>query len=214
MNIQKIIGIILIILIIFFTYKKNNEYFDNKESIMNIAKMYADASGTAYFNNISVNNININNNRARFVRIGNDLPGTNIGLDYWNITSVKVFDISGNIVSDDKTVTIAAGAQWIDDSGVVQSGEPSIITKPVPTFNKTTGNYIDLYQGGAGVNALIIDLGQEYNLSQIIIWGRYLPAWYQRLNNTSIQLIAEDGVTVKKTIYTGTWETLSKEFYL
>ena len=221
MNIQLIIGIILVILIIFFTYKKNNEYFNNNESIMNIAKLYADASGTAYFNKISAqdasfNNISVKNvnNKARYVRIGNDLSGSITLSKYWNVTSVKIFDMSGNNISDGKSVTIVAGAPWKNSSGVPVGNDANIITKEKPTFVNSTYHYQYLYQGGEGGNALKIDLGKEYKISEIIIWGRAYPTWYQRLNNTSIQLIAEDGITVNKTLYSGTWETLSKEFYL
>jgi len=166
-------------------------------------------------NNITANNITVNNmetyneNKARYVRIGNDLSGTNLKLeDYWNIASVKVYDINGKNVSDNKPVTIVAGSK--DPSSAI----PNIITIPTANFVKSTGYNENLYLGGQGKNALQIDLGQEYHIKQIIIWGRWWLDWYYRLNNTSIQLIDKDGVTVKNTIYTGTWETWSKEFNL
>ena len=51
---EHIIIAILLILILFFIWNNNKEHLTGTEAVFNISKVYADASGTANFNNLNV----------------------------------------------------------------------------------------------------------------------------------------------------------------
>jgi hypothetical protein len=63
-NVKVLIAIIFIIIItLILIYKKNEHLFVGTEPVINIAKVYADATGTASFNNINLaGNASINGN--------------------------------------------------------------------------------------------------------------------------------------------------------
>jgi hypothetical protein len=253
MNYYHLIITAILILVISILYTKNKENFISaSESVLNIAKIYSDASSTVNFNNInnigkitsndiSSNNINTNNintnnimingnlykrqNRTRYIRVGNKFSeNTQINIvDYWTLLELQAFDYSGNNVAENKPVTITAGknvgASW---------SSPSNITNGLVGIRDSIDANI-LYHGDVGVNELEIDLGQEYDLSQIVLFNRPAPtdvfnstkstdlnvlAGSERLNNTTIQLFDKDKKLVRR-IYTGIWyTTYSKEYIL
>jgi hypothetical protein len=55
MDIYDYIAIAILLLIIFVVYRKNKEHLMvGSEPVLNVAKIYADASGTAAFNNVTI----------------------------------------------------------------------------------------------------------------------------------------------------------------
>jgi hypothetical protein len=233
MNLYDFIAIAILIIIIIIIYRKNKEHLTaSNESIQNIGKIYADASGTVNFNNISTNSIMINGNlykkqnRTRYIRVGNTFTeNTRINkVDYWTLLELQAFDYSGNNVAENKPVTITAGSThngtW---------SKPENITNGMIGGRDNTGiiEAKAFYHGSTGDNELEIDLGREYDLSQIAIFNRSPDDGVfsstgtisgigasERLNNTTIQLLDKDKNLVRR-IYTGVWyATYSKEYIL
>jgi hypothetical protein len=124
MDIYDYIAIAILLLIIFVVYRKNKEHLTvGTEPVLNIAKIYADATGTVTFNNI--NNIakiittdlsanNISNNKLRVI----DISANNINSDNISNNKLIVTDISANNITisselnapNDKNYIWAVGA--------------------------------------------------------------------------------------------------------
>lgn len=100
MEIKYIFAIILVILIVILFYK-NNENLTPLESVLNVAKIYADASGTAIFNNVRSNNINTDKITTKEFNISSSSTSTfpiNGLLDVsGNARISKKLDVSGNL---------------------------------------------------------------------------------------------------------------------
>jgi hypothetical protein len=97
---EYIIIAILVIVILFFIWNNNKEHLTGNEAVFNIAKVYADATGTVNFNNIRTTG------NANFNKItGVDVSGGN--LDVSGIARFNKFtaldkadgyvDVSGNL---------------------------------------------------------------------------------------------------------------------
>ena len=85
MKTEHIIIAILLIVILFFIWNNNKEHLTGTEAVFNISKVYADASGTANFNNIkTAGNAGVTGNLdvsgvGRFNKItGVDISGGNL----------------------------------------------------------------------------------------------------------------------------------------
>ena len=210
MKITYILVIILLVIIILLYNKKENFIVGN-EAINNIASVYADASGTATFNNINIlGKIYRKDNMARYIRVGNKLTSGINSEEYWSIREVEVYDFSGNNIALNKPVTVISGKSINSDD--TDWGLPE---------NITNGNALaadkDCYHGDISKDhELEIDLGKEYNIYQIIIYNRYERNYTTRANNTSIQLLdSTPNKNVNRVIFTGKWDGLySKEFNL
>jgi hypothetical protein len=282
MKLDYIFGIIIIILIILIIFKKKEHLTAaSNEAIQNVAKIYADASGTVAFNNVNANgtidlinpekttentakkwrfqnrdyapgagnsgleiwqfdgktgagtnnytfedrgvftakNIYTSNwihangtivakqNRARYIRIGNALESGIARREYWTIKEVEVYDFEGTNVAKNKPVTVLKGsANFPGDSnwavpGNIVNGDSKV-------------NDIGDYHGSAGENELEIDLGQEYDITQINVFNRFHDQYTQRADNTSIQLLDKNKVR-NRVIHTGNWyQVYSKEYIL
>jgi len=103
-------------------------------------------------------------------------------------------------------------------------GTPSNITEgeiftyfepsPVSSYNSLADNWNLGFHGDVGINVLQIDLGAEYNISQIEVFNRWHADIDWRANGTTIELIDSNNI-VNKIIYTGIWHRqYSKTFLL
>lgn len=93
-----IITLVLIGLIILLLIKKNEHFLTGNEAVLNIAKIYADASGTTTFNNLKTNNI-INSNKINTTDL--DISGSIYSKNDLNI------DISGYYISTNGNLNVA-----------------------------------------------------------------------------------------------------------
>jgi hypothetical protein len=138
---------------------------------------------------------------ARFIRIGNNVSSSLPRVDKWSISEVEVYDLSGNNIAKNKPVSITAGSQYSSYSA------SNIV-------NGTNSDANIYYHGNDGANELEIDLGQEYIIYNIVVYGRYHDGYWIRANNTSIQLLDKDKKQ-NRIIFTGNWEnSYSKEYTL
>ena len=184
-------------------------------------------------------------NRARFIRVGNfqstDLkelminnPETkfsipNIALDNWQLIEIRVFDHKGVNVSKEKNVSKIPG-----------SGEPYPLPIKTPIENIVNGiifknpkipsdNISEGYIGGVGRHLLQIDLCDEYDISHIELYNRFVYEYGNenittRMNGTIVELISgkKDNPNdpykpdiINRRIHTGIWTNImSKEFLL
>jgi hypothetical protein len=185
-----------------------------------------DVSGSIKFNNLDISgninttgnintsgninttgNINKKQNKARYIRIGNRLLSSVPKRDHWAIKEVEVYDQSGTNIAKNKTVTITAGNTLYPDNA--DWGIPGNIVN-----GKATTDDDDCYHGITGDNELEIDLGAEYDITQINVYNRYNNEQALRANNTSIQLL-DANRNVNRVIYTGNWDkAYSKEYIL
>jgi hypothetical protein len=282
MKLDYIFGIIIIILIILIIFKKKEHLTAaSNEAIQNVAKIYADASGTVTFNNVTVgdtidlinpakinkantvkrwslrnwgsatstddglelwqydaktgvsnryfsfldsgvftakniftsNFIHANGtiaarqNRARYIRIGNALESGIARREYWTIKEVEVYDFEGTNVAKNKPVTVLKGSAYFPgDSNWAVPG--NIVS------GDSKANDGGDYHGSTGENELEIDLGQEYDITQINVFNRFHDQYTQRADNTSIQLLDNNKVRTR-VIHTGNWyQVYSKEYIL
>lgn len=91
-----IISFILIAIIILLLIKKN-ENFTSNEAVVNIAKIYADASGTATFNNLKSTNLNTNKISTNNLDISGTIKNTgNLNIS-GNLNIANKLDISNNL---------------------------------------------------------------------------------------------------------------------
>ncbi len=114
-NVKVLIGIVLIIFIALLLIYKNTEAFTADESILNIAKIYADASGTAYFNDISVNNLDTINN----LKIQNNLDISGVLLVVKQNSNSKNLVIKDNIISNNLDVSGVLNAKQINTADLI-----------------------------------------------------------------------------------------------
>lgn len=102
-NKNLIIISLLIIIILILYFKNKNEYLTSTESILNIAKIYADVSGTVSFNNLQTNNLQSNNLLTNELDILGKLKIKDNNIDASaniNVNNLKVInnlDISGTL---------------------------------------------------------------------------------------------------------------------
>jgi hypothetical protein len=107
MKLDYIFGIIIIILIILIIFKEK-EHLTGNEAVFNISKVYADASGTAAFNNIKING-NIDVSGASFGNInstGNiNSVSASVGYGGLSVTHGSDEGIGGyiNLINSKKT---------------------------------------------------------------------------------------------------------------
>jgi len=190
--------------------------------------------------NLKVNNVLTTKNRARFIRVGNiqsstsDISGnliisdtmattqqTNNSLpefeNNWSLIEIKVFNDKGVNIANGKTVKIKEGIAF-------DNSPPTNITNNLITDikNSDINNNIGVgYQGTGDRNQLEIDLGDEYDISQIQLFNTLDPNNTRRMNNTIVELISgekdkpEEPVIINRIINTGLWDRIySKEFIL
>jgi hypothetical protein len=161
---------------------------------------------------ITSNRVNNKENNAQFIRIGNKIDAT-LRKDYLTIIEVRVYSHSGENIALNKPVSIIEGKRW---SGALNNdGLHGNITNGIifPT-NTHSDNWMHGFIGDIGINVLQIDLGAEYNISQIEIFNRWNDLFDWRLDGTTIELIGANK-NVNKIIYTGLWHRqYSKTFLL
>jgi hypothetical protein len=120
-----IIGIIIFVLLILILFKNNEGFLTGNESVANITKVYADASGTATFNNINSNKITTNKITTAEINItgtGNTIFPITGNLDVsgntrlkQNLTVAGNLDLSGNLqVTGSNVNRIVNGALVVD----------------------------------------------------------------------------------------------------
>ena len=144
-------------------------------------------------------------NRARFIRVGN--KNSELKQDSWTLIQIRVFDNNGTDVALSKPVTI------LDGSATNNTNETNI-TKGVIFDKGLQDNYYLGFHGAAGVSVLQIDLGAEYDLSQIQLFNRWNDSVDWRMNGTTIELFGADRQR-NRIIHTGLWHRqYSKEFLL
>jgi hypothetical protein len=129
-NEYKII-LILILIILFLLYNKKNEHlFVASEPVINIAKVYADASGTVNFNNIKLegkisstnNNLDISANTTTInnLNLQGKITSTNNNLDISaNTTTINNLNLQGKILSTNNNLDISAN---INTNAITTSG--------------------------------------------------------------------------------------------
>jgi hypothetical protein len=202
---------------------QNIDVLNNINILQNKVKLNnVDISGNVDINgnmNITKNvdisgNLNVNGkiyskqNIARYIRIGNKLTSGIDSVDSWTIHEVEVYDSTGINIALNKGVAVISG-----QTAYPNNNEWGIAA------NITNGNAKaldgDSYHGNADKNhELEIDLGQEYDIKQIIVHNRYHSSYVTHANNTSIQLL-DKNKNVNRVIFTGNWlHTYSKEYLL
>jgi hypothetical protein len=226
-------SIILIIIIFFLHTKKKEHLLTSNEAVNNIASLYSNTTATVAFNNINstgstklttldvsgtanlkdINvsgNINKKQNKARYIRIGNRLPSAMDKADYWTIKEIEVYDQSGINIALYKPVTVTAGTTPYPGDSNWGLKENIVNGRAIAANDNDT----DCYHGNTGENELEIDLGVEYDISQIVLHNRYSADYSWRANNTSIQLL-DANRNKNRVIYTGNWlKVYSKEYIL
>ena len=173
-----------------------------------------DSSGNiSTLGNISANKIipKVSNNIAKYIQVGYDPSFGITNNNRWTINQVNAYDISGSDVAKNKPVTKIIG------SGSYRDIPPSFINSY--TLNASQGYFPDVFYESKDNTAQIleIDLGKNYTLSSIDIFGR--EDYAERCTGTFIKLLIDDPkdntkkVTVK-TIYTGYWTRNVKNKFL
>jgi hypothetical protein len=186
--------------------------------------------------NLKVNNVLKTKNRARFIRVGNiqsstseisgnliisdtTTPQTNNPLPEfeknWSLIEIKVFDDKGVNIANGKKVTLKAGS-------ASDNSPPTNITNNFITDSNNITNNIGVgYQGTGDRNQLEIDLGDEYDISQIQLFNTLNQNHTKRMNNTIVELISgtkdipTEPKIINRIINTGLWDRIySKEFML
>jgi len=169
---------------------------------------------------LTSNRINNKENNARYIRIGNKID-SKLRQNYWTIIEVRVYSHSGENIALKKPVTLIEGQKWKGVTG--DNGIPSNITNDIIfTYYAPSVDYMyhslgDNYQlgfiGDVGIHVLQIDLGAEYNISQIEVFNRFNQDYCWRADGTTIELIDSNNI-VNKIIYTGLWHTQYSRTFL
>ena len=145
-------------------------------------------------------------NSVRFIRVGTRYNGLNARKNYWTIRELVVYDIEGNNVALNKPVKINAG------SALSPSKPENIVNGRFVDRDDWHNDYHAINNNN--MNELEIDLGQEYNLEQIVLYNRHHHEWSDRLNGTTIELLNKDKLRTRL-IHTGNWDhAFSKEYLL
>jgi hypothetical protein len=157
--------------------------------------------------NIDINgNIFKPANRAKYIEISNKNTVYLAKVDYMSIRKVNIFGVDGKDVAQNATVTQTEGTMYTTGGTFNgQYGTPDSIIK-----------YVDdsYWHGNTGVNTLLIELEEETDISQIIIYNIWDERFQPRLNGAHITLMDENKNT-RRIIHTGDWaKTYSKEFIL
>ncbi len=141
-------------------------------------------------------------NTARYIRVGNNVPSSIPRKDYWTIQEIEVYTKDGTNIAKNKPISITAGSQLDNWSAA------NAVNGEAPRADN------NFYHGNTGANELEIDLGQEYHISQIVLFNRYHDGLSDRMDNTSIQLLDKDKKR-NRIIFTGNWlHAYSKEYTL
>ena len=167
------------------------------------------ASGTIT-GTIITGTINNTRNRARYIIVGNH-KRPDLAIDSWSLIEAEVYDINGVNIAKGKQVSIVKGA-----GGDTTNYPPSKITDGQIFTNRSFGdNMINGYYGTSALSqGLEIDLGADYDLSQIVLFNRFSEPISSRLNGTTIELVNSAKIPVRL-IQTGIWNNIySKEYTL
>jgi hypothetical protein len=222
-NEYKII-LILILIILFLLYTKKNEHlFVGSEPVINIAKVYADASGTVNFNNI---------------KLEGKITSTNNNLDISaNTTTINNLNLQGKILSTNNNLDISAN---INTSGLTTDGIvngymltmqgvdirwylPGVSLYSMATSHDSaklhnTFSKVDLQMGHYSANSLLGDTDWNDKANVIIVYpgfGVTLYADFFNGNNCDIDNYGIKPLRIKlgtpPTVYAGT--SLEQQFY-
>ena len=149
-------------------------------------------------------------NKARYIKVGN--TNSPFWRAYWSLIELEAYDTSGKNVAKNKTVTRLKGTAY-NTTLVHQNITNGVVFKD----NSFSDNIVYGYNGGADQQQLQIDLGKEYYLNQIVVYGRHKGSKdvEARLDGTEIELLNSNKV-ITRTIRTGMWNdgTYSKEYLL
>jgi len=168
------------------------------------------AKNTTINGELYVNNkLQLKENRARYIRIGNkEVP--ELRQDYWTLIEAKVYNNDGINIASKKPVAILEGTAY--DNNAAPPG--NITDGRIFTNNAQGDNWTLGYHGNPGVNVVQIDLGANNYISQIELYNRWSVDVDWRMNGTTIELFDESGAR-NKIIYTGLWHRqYSKTFLL
>ena len=177
------------------------------------SKLDLHKNGNAYFagdingpKNINIGGLILEKrNKARFIRVGN--KNSELKQDYWTLVQIRAFDHNGIDVALSKPVNILEGSAHANT-------KPGNVTKGVVFDNGLRDNYYLGFHGNPGISVLQIDLGAEYDLSQIQLFNRWNADADWRMNGTTIELFGANGQR-NRIIHTGIWHRqYSKEFLL
>jgi hypothetical protein len=141
-------------------------------------------------------------NKARYIKVGN--KDDVLAQDYWTLIELRAYDRAGNNVALGKPVTIKEGTTY----GGTPPGNITnnkIFTNPKANPNARQDNWNLGYHGNPGTNLLQIDLGEEIDLSQIVLFNRWNPSIFFRMDGTTVELIGADNKS-NRIIYTGLWD--------
>jgi hypothetical protein len=153
--------------------------------------------------------------------------------DFWSLIEIRVFDDTGINRAANGTVKQITGKP--DTSQFKFNKVDFIIDGDIFRINKDNDNGVNGYIGGKGKHLLEINLGDEYNISQIQLFNRNdpidpkEPKVSNRMNDTIVELISDlnytnataNDKTVPQVLYlnrrinTGLWDGIYyKEFIL
>jgi hypothetical protein len=207
-NEYKII-LILILIILFLLYSKKNEHlFVASEPIINISKVYADASGTVNFNHLS---------------LGGKITSTNNNLDIsGNITTrdISAKDISANNLS---TNGIVNGYMLTMQGVDIRWYLPGVSLYSMATSHDSaklhnTFSKVDLQMGHYSANSLLGDTDWGDKANVIIVYPGFGVTLYADLfngNNCDIDNYGIKPLRIKlgtpPTVYAGT--SVEQQFY-
>jgi hypothetical protein len=167
------------------------------------------ANNISFDNNstINCNKLQLKENRARYIRIGNkQVP--ELRQNSWTLIEAKVYNSDGVNIALNKPVAILEG------SATNGTAPGNITNNQIFPNNAQADNYNLGYHGNDGINVLQIDLGGNNYISQIELYNRWNADVDWRMNGTTIELYDESGAR-NKIIYTGLWHRqYSKTFLL
>jgi hypothetical protein len=159
----KILLLLVLVIVIFFMFdlKENFDVTDNiftqksNEAIQNIAKIYADASGTVMFNNVNASQITasqINSDNMMTKTINADGP-VNISnkLIVSGETQLKSLDVLGNLNAKDIRSNNLGMVLWRQQ---IEWGRPQNVQAKDPNGNIYDSDNWVVYNGGWNVNGI------------------------------------------------------------
>ena len=141
--------------------------------------------------------------KARYIRVGNNIPNFVSPVDYLSIGEILVINDKYQNVAKDIVPTQIVGTEYVPIEYPLKEATDGIIRDSTNFFHGNTGS-----------NVIEIDLKEEYNIMQIIIYNRTGTSGPNRLNGSYIKLFDKNKNDIH-TIFTGYWNDSSfKEFYL
>ncbi len=187
METKYIIVIILILLILFLLYK-NNEHLTltdtSSEAIQNVAKIYADASGTATFNNIRLNNIILNNDL--------DISGHTT---FYGPTDIIGYDL--NVIGVVNATRV--GGRDIKYNGVdIRQWLIGCVIHNQKDSRQNTGYLLNLYAGDYNFTGSNGETVWNNMIDIIVVYpGFVVEAWKDEFSGEKVTIINADNLPLR-----------------